>query len=73
MQQVLTVSRAKKHVQNKENKGSCSKIDFDMNVTLIADKDVVDDLEMNEEESWANYLDKAREKYFFHDDDTPTL
>ncbi|KAI4999325.1 hypothetical protein ZWY2020_003914 [Hordeum vulgare] len=61
-EQFLTVSRAKKHVQNKENKGSCSKIDFDMNVTLIADKDVVDDLEMNEEESWANYLDKARKK-----------
>lgn len=27
----------------------------------------------NEDESWADYLDKAREKYFFYDDDTPTL
>lgn len=68
---------------SQQHKASCSKIDFDINVTLIAgeddrrddekDKHVVDNHMGNEDGSWADYLDKEREKYFFYDDDTPTL
>lgn len=70
------------NVINQQQKGSCSKIDFDINVTLAADEDDANDHEANkhvidnpignEDESWADYLDKARKKYFFYDDDTPT-
>lgn len=61
------------NVINQQHKGTCSKIDFDINVTLVADEHDAEDHIENEDESWADYLDKARQKYFFHDDDTPTL
>lgn len=37
-----------------------------------ANKHVIDNPTENKDESWADYLDKARQKYFFYDDDTPT-